>query len=453
MESSIKSLQRWDEKVTKILEQRLRSEDWKEIFTCVLDEAEIETTARETKALQRKREIRSGTDLLRLVLAYTVCDWSLRTVGMWSGMMGLGNLSDVAVLKRLRNCQGWLGRLIVRILEKRQRMLGSKVGVRLRIMDGTGVGRPGSKGPDWRVHLSLNLGQLCIDGLEITDVKGGESFGRCPTQAGEIRMGDRGYAFPVSLGAVLANGGQLVVRINWQSVPLQTLEGHKIDLGSHLRQMTGKLSHQEVRYHTPQGYFSLRLIVGALPELAAEKARLRLSRWYRKKSKTPDERTLLAAGFVMLLTNLPATEWPADEILYLYRLRWQIELLIKRLKTIVHLDHLRALEAPLAQVYLLGKLLAILLIDELISQTQLRCPSWFIELKRPANIWRLTVLFFEHLRQMVQGHLPLEAILEMIPKQKRFLCNSPRKRLHQLSQACIFLQSHPIMAGSASRTL
>ena len=66
---------------------------------------DLEETAKETKALQRKRGIGSAKDLLRLILFYASSDWSLRLVGAWALLSGIGHLSDVAVLKRLRNSQ------------------------------------------------------------------------------------------------------------------------------------------------------------------------------------------------------------------------------------------------------------------------------------------------------------------------------------------------------------
>jgi len=76
-------------------------DDWTQV--CAQIPVDVEEVVRETKALQRKREVRSALDLLRLVLAYSVCDWSLRLVGAWATVIGLGSLADVAVRKRLRN--------------------------------------------------------------------------------------------------------------------------------------------------------------------------------------------------------------------------------------------------------------------------------------------------------------------------------------------------------------
>lgn len=431
MESSIKSIQAGVE----------NEDEWEDVMALLPGEIDVEASARQAKALQRRREIKSGMDLLRVVFAYAVCDWSLRMVGVWCGVIGLGNLSDVAILKRLRNCQTWLGGMIFRILEARKLQVQSRGGVRLRIMDGTWVSKPGSTGTDWRIHLSLDLGHLCVDGLEITDAKSGETFGHCSTHPEDIRMGDRGYAYSDSMGGVLASGGRLVVRINWQNVPLETADGRKFDLIANLPRSTTTTCDQEVRFRALGMCFPLRLIVGTLPQAVADKARQRIRKMYRKKGKTPDQRTLLAAGFVILVTNLPVTEWPAHAVLQLYRVRWQVELLIKRMKSILNLDHLRALDTHLSQVYLLGKMMAVLLLDGFFQQTLLYRPAWFTQTDRPLNIWRLTTLFFDHLRQIVRGHITLQIIFEVLPRMERFLCNSPRKRPLQFAQARALLSN------------
>jgi hypothetical protein len=59
-----------------VKQERQLFENWESIQEKLA--LDLEGTARETKALQRKREIRSAKDLLRLILFYASSDWSLR---------------------------------------------------------------------------------------------------------------------------------------------------------------------------------------------------------------------------------------------------------------------------------------------------------------------------------------------------------------------------------------
>ncbi len=58
-----------------------------------------------------------------MAFAYAVCDWPLRLVGAWLTTLGLAQMSDVAILKRLKQCQHWLGLLVVQILQQRSAWL------------------------------------------------------------------------------------------------------------------------------------------------------------------------------------------------------------------------------------------------------------------------------------------------------------------------------------------
>ncbi len=390
----------------------------------------------------RRREVTNASDLLRMVLAYAVCDWSFRVVGAWCSLRGLGSVSDVAVRKRVAGCQRWLGVLIAALLQAHLTEWRRQPGVRVRLMDATCVGRPGSQGTDWRIHLSLDLGMMCMDGIEVSDSHRGETFARYPTQPGDIRVGDRGYGYASSLAPVLAVQGLLVVRINWQNLPLETPQGQSLSIISCLHAMSplAPLMEYPVVLATDEGRFPLRLIIATLPQEVAECARHRLRKQARKKGKTPSVQTLVAAGFVLLLTNLPAQDWPDQQVLGLYRFRWQIELFFKRLKSLFHLDHLRAQTPPLAQVYLLGKLLGALLMDDCLQHARRLCPTWF-SAGQPVSLWRLAHLFFEGLRSAVRGPICLSMILDVLPNLTRFLCGPPRKRPHQFAQAQALLAS------------
>jgi hypothetical protein len=52
---------------------------------------------------------------------------------------------------------------------------------------------------------------------------------------------------------------------------------------------------------------------------------------------------------VLILTSLDVAQFSAEDILAIYRLRWQIELLFKRLKSLLHLDELPAKDPDLVR--------------------------------------------------------------------------------------------------------
>lgn len=160
---------------------------------------DLEATARAAGLMVRNREVRSASDLLRIVLAYALCDWSLRVVGVWSHLIGLGELSDVAVLKRVRSCQVWLGQIVLGCLLAR-RVEFAEVGVRLRLIDATCVSRPGSRGTDWRVHLSLDLGPRRSMGSRLPMRKEERRWYATRLELGTSRLGIGGMVIVAAWG-------------------------------------------------------------------------------------------------------------------------------------------------------------------------------------------------------------------------------------------------------------
>ena len=67
----------------------------------------------------------------------------------------------------------------------------------------------------------------------------------------------------------------------------------------------------------------------------------------------------------MLGTSLPAEHYPAAELLTAYRLRWQIELAFKRLKSLLHIDKLPARTELGARSWLYPHLILALSCDDL----------------------------------------------------------------------------------------
>jgi len=417
----------------------LVDEEWdKAVETIPVD---LEGTAKETKALLRRREIKQAVDLLRLVLAYCVCDWPLRLVGLWANLQGLGNMSDVAVMKRLQKCKEWIELLVGVMLQARRLKLKAAHPVRVRIVDGSSISVPGSKGTDYRLHLSLDLGSQRIDGVEVTDVYGGETLARHPSQPGDIWLADRGYARRTDVGATLKTGRKIVIRFGWSTFPLEDAEGTPFDLFAWLRQTpTMKPDERTVTVTTPEGQFPLRLIAQRLPKEAAEKNRRRIRQRASKKGRTPDKRTMEAAGYVFLVTNLSASEWTTAQVLELYRLRWQVELIFKRLKSILDLDQLRAKGPALAQTYLLGKVLAALIMDVMSDEAIRRYPTLFRDTERPVSAWRWVAIGREFLYQAVRGYVSWRHFLDKLPELTRYLCiSSRRNRKNQAAAARVLL--------------
>jgi hypothetical protein len=298
-------------------------------------------------------------------LAYSVCDLSLRQVALWAEVKGLGKLSDVAVLKRLRAAPEWLGAVVGEWLTRRgiARESSSR---RIRLLDATTVCQPGSKGTDWKLHLSMDLSSRCIVNVELTDAKGGECFNRHEFAPDEIVLADRIYATNKGIAHVLDAGGHIVVRSTWSNVTLSASSGRKVNIIDLLETLTpDEVGDWGLTMAFDGRSYNVRLIAIRKSPESAEKSRRALRREAKKKGRGLKAETLKAADFVFILTDLANDEIGAIEALELYRCRWQIELVFKRLKSILGLKRLRAKDKRLCQTYLLSKILGALVVEEL----------------------------------------------------------------------------------------
>jgi hypothetical protein len=326
---------------------------------------DIDATARSCNAFRRPRGVRSARDLLRLALSYGA-GTSLREGSAWARATEMAAVSAPALHRRLGNAADWLELIAQRLVEDAQEQPGGRwAGWRLRLVDATSVCHPGADRASWRVHVRYGLSGR-IEGLAVTDDKGAEHLTRFSWRPGDIAIADRGYAKPKDLRPVVEAGAHLVVRVGWNSLRLLAPDAGPFDLFAAMDEVGQRAAAHAIRVDTREPgrpYLPARLIIGRLPEGEAAIAREKVKARASKAGKVVDERSLTAAGFVMVLTSLPPDHRPAD-ILALYRCRWQIELLFKRFKSLLDLGELPAKKAATARAWIYAKLILALLTEK-----------------------------------------------------------------------------------------
>ncbi len=358
------------------------STEWDYILSLL--PADMEETCRTKFALRRRREVFSAGDLVRLCLAYGLCDMSLRRTAAWASTIGLGELSDVAVMKRLRGCEAWLGHLVAHKLAERG-LASNLPGLDVCVVDATSLTAPGGKGTDWRLHLGMDLSSLAVTGAELTTGREGETFRRHAIAPGKVYLGDRGYAKRTGVAYVLERGGHVVVRAHFKSLALETKGGKALDAPALLSTLErAEVGDWRVWLRGTRKRHGLRLVaVRKTPQAAAAEKR-RLRRIASKKGQALSRESLKLADYICVVTDLDSERLPVVQVLELYRLRWQIELVFKRLKSLMGLGNLRAKNGALARTYLLSKILGALLVEEL-SGRALSFFPWGFPLPRAAR--------------------------------------------------------------------
>ena len=359
-----------------------KDDDWLHVLSMLPDD--LDQSCISKLAISRFREVGSATDLLRLCLCYSVCDLSLRQTAAWASTIGLGSMSNVAVLKRLRSAGNWLGHLIVQVLGRRG-LTRDVPGLRVRVVDSSVVTTPGQVAQDYRIHMGFDLSEMCITDVQLTPANAGESLSRHLQGAKEVLLADRGYGKRPQIGAALSAGANVVIRVHYMTLPLEDARGRTLQTLSLLKTLEShEIGDWPVYMRHGRRRFPLRLVAVKKSREAAKRA---VDRAKRKASKNgsvkPDPRSLIAAEYTYVVTNLSVEEIPAAEVLELYRLRWQIELAFKRIKSLLRLK-LRAKDEDLARTYLLANILGALLIEELSGDALVFFP-WGFRLVKPTG--------------------------------------------------------------------
>jgi len=355
-------------------ESLVLTRDWDGVVDRLGGTAALERSGREAKAFLRARSIACAVDLLRLILAYCMGQRGLRSTAAWATAVGLADISNVALLQRLRRCGDWLALLVGEALVAAAPQASR--GRLIRIIDATTVpkaGRLAKKGNQlWRIHSAFDLPGERFGFFELTDEHGGETLDRIPAVKGEIRIADRAYLQPERIAGVLDEGADIVVRAGWRNARWLDGEGEHVDLLVEFRKASdcGRIDRPIFIGRKNGKPLALRLVAVKKSRQAAEAARAAARRQARKGRHQISKGTLAAAEWVILVTSLASEDFSAADVLALYRLRWRIELAFKRLKSLVGLKGPPGADERSARPYLLAHLLVILLLEPLVDELE-----------------------------------------------------------------------------------
>jgi len=339
-----------------------------------------EAAAASLGALRRSRGIRDPAMLLRCLLVHLAEGCSLVETAARVRAAGWAEVSAVALFKRLRSSEQWL-RWLAEQLWRQSRPAPAIRGRRVRVIDATTVDEPGRTGSVWRVHYALNLADLQCDYFHVSTTAMGERFHHVPLERGDLLLGDRAYGTPPGVAHVCGAGGDVVVRINLRMLPLFTRKGRRLSILSRLRSLrVGEARAWPAWVHGPEGPIAGRLVATKRSAAAARSARRQLKRRASRRQRSVSAASAEAAQYVFVWTSLPEAEYPAASIMELYRLRWQIELTFKRMKSLLGLGQLPKRSDASARAWLHGKLFVALLTERLIEEASLFSPwGYYLE--------------------------------------------------------------------------
>lgn len=282
--------------------------------------------------------------------------------------------------------------------------------------------------------------------MVLSDQKTGERLTTLAFAPGDILVADRGYCRRQGLFDALQAGGQLVVRLHWNNVPLQHEDGRLLDVCHWVQSLSGDQGERMVWMAVGKQRVPLRLLAQRLtPEAASRAQRRHAQKMSHNGSRSSHPWTAVLSGWLLVLTSLEATVWSAETVLDLYRARWQIELLFKRIKQLVRVHRLRSEaresnEATLAAVlvgWALVEQRAARLRDQLAATRNTQGQE---AASGPISIWEVEAVLVQSLRSMILGHVGWSQIQQKLEQLRRLLTVHPQARLHQESTILAHLE-------------
>jgi hypothetical protein len=422
----------------------------------------LDAKAKELKAFQRARAFATPTDLVRGLLVYALSPFGFRWLGAWGVLTEVADLSASswhdALIRSSAFLLWLLGELMV--VHDRPVWLTQRLRGRVWVVDASMLGQVGQPGDAWRLHTAFDLIAGQVGQLHLTTRYTGERLAHFQLKAGDLVLLDAGYGYRHTLATAQTMRADVLVPFTPSTCPLEDSWGRTLDVVGWLRQDGPSIRSRTAYWSCDEQHGHVRIVAKRRAAHERQAAERRLRRKAQQHGRAVSQVALLLCGWVLLITTLREDSWSAEELLWLYRARWQVELLFKRLKQLLRLGRIRSTSEAGASATIRALLVAWLLQEQ--SGRQLR--ALLPRLEEPVeesvkgrevnaavvSTWRLTVLSLETLRQQVVGTWSEARVRECLPRLQRFL-ESRTRRGHQESEVRAFLEGRMHTQQSVQR--
>lgn len=324
----------------------------------------------ETKAMSRRKGIQDEDTLLKLCLYYAY-DHSLIDVKNYAHMENIATISDVGFMKRFINCGEWI-KWILENMTQKEIISYEKPDLlkeyRVMAIDASDIAQKGAVKQYWHLHYAVNLFTLSSEMFKITTEDTGETLKNFELQPKDLVFADRIYGSISGIEYCQKTGADFILRLRNKAFNLYDNKGNQIQLSDLLKEVdavTGK--DFTVFYKSSDKEMKpVRLCAIRKDEKAIKQAEKSIKRKESKKQIELSEDTKFTHNYFFVITSLDEN-FTCEQILALYKLRWQVEMVFKRYKSILNMGSIPTKTKASSEVWLNCKMLIALLIEKLIS--------------------------------------------------------------------------------------
>ncbi|MDR1159149.1 MAG: transposase [Syntrophomonadaceae bacterium] len=330
-----------------------------------------EEKARELGALERARNIKTAKDLLMLNLAYQTNGKSLGGTSALLKSGGSINLDKNAVYFRIQKSMdwnNWLTQNICRtagiIFEKPEFLKDRQV----IAVDATDEKMNAKGSVLARLHYAVDIYSLKPMETIATSGKTGEKLTNFTKFAkGDIILADRAYGTINSIEHTKSCGAEFIIRLKYNAFTTYDGKGERFDITDAIKDMNeGSSTEFGLNYLHGGKLTPVRICVYRKTSEQAADSKRQIKKSNKKKRRTaPSDIQLFYGNYVIVATSLP---FERDKILDLYKQRWQIELLFKRLKSLFDYDDMPARTETTMKAFISGKLLLAAICEALVMK-------------------------------------------------------------------------------------
>lgn len=319
---------------------------------------------------KRKRKIQDPKDWMKLCLIYLMENCSMVQLSAIASMMEIAEISDVALIQRFAACRKWFEWMITHLCASTKPTVSYEkpavlTSYRILAVDGTTIMEKGALPKEWHLHYALDIFTLTTAQVTITNGKIGESLKQYQVEPKDLILGDRAYGNKVSMKCCLDQGADFIFRMKHHAFELYDENLKKIDLDKELKNLEeGEIFDRACFVlqdrHTRQ---PVRIVAKRYNEEEREKEQKRVQKNEKRRQKELSKGAKAFHDCMVFVTSLQE-EIGAEEILKIYRLRWQVELVFKRLKSILGIGTMPNKKVEHIHTWLTGKIVVALLLEK-----------------------------------------------------------------------------------------